>query len=45
MYADMKMMTIALAVAMSPFVGEQAKTLFGAIATAGSQGQGGGKCR
>ena len=38
MYADMKMMTIALAVAMSPFMGVRAQTLFGAVATPESQG-------
>ena len=38
MYADMKMMTIALAVAVSPFMGMQAQTPFGTIATPESQG-------
>lgn len=39
LHADMKLMTIALAVAMSPFMGVRELTPFGAIATPESQGK------
>ena len=38
LHADMKLMTIALVVAMSPFMGVRAQTPFGAVATPESQG-------
>ena len=38
LHADMKLMTIGLAVALSPFMGVRAQTPFGAIATPESQG-------